>query len=777
MAEQTYQDIQPYLETGGGGSPVMSEDAASGGGGVRIRHILSALKRRWLIVVLVWPLLAGPASFLIWRLVKPEYTATAQVQVQPSVARILYADEQTQMMPAFDGFLNTQAQIMSSEGVLRDVLVKDAAVRALPLFRLEDPLAELREVVKAAVIPRTYVVQLSVVQEDPEPAKTIAKAILAAYQERAGVVEEETRKTRREKLEIRKRELELQRAGLQKTIQDLAERYQASSPTMFEVIRKSMVEGSLEVQQEWNKAALEVEQLESQLRQMKQAVASGPASAPAAAIVDLLPEESPAERLAAIERDAMVQVLRRRIEAASLRLAQLASVMTDDAKEVARARSELTDLKQELDRELERATKDHEKHRLEMAGRMRDTAIATLERKLDRARTLRDQLKLRVDEANLEQLKVGRSDQEIQKVKYELDEKEKEYQEVAREITKLDTEKDRPGRISVISEAEIREDGIKDRRITLIPAAVAGGLFLACGLALLRDRLDPRIHTPLEVEEGMGLRLLGAVPSVHELKAGRVTEEDFAESYRLVRANLAGLGVNGSSPKSLLVTSAQACEGKTSLAVSLAASLAESGARILLIDGDIQAPQIGRVLRLTPIHTLREVLLGERSIKEAVVQSRLPNLDVLVADVDGRSARGVLDSRSAVRLVSEAVKEYDHIVVDSPPSLGAADALVWAQAVEGVILSTFASFSDSRAVKIACQRLAMVQARLLGAVVCNTSIKESYYSYSSTSVRSTMSGTNPAAFKPGQRRTPPFVQLPGIPVQEPTAAATGEEKA
>ncbi len=764
VSEQTSQGIQPYVDASGGGPLGMPEDAVPAGGGIKVGHLLAALKRRWLIVVLVWPLLAGPAAVAIWKFVKPKYTATAQVQVQPSLPRILYADEQTEMMPAFDGFLNTQAQIMTSEGVLREVL-SEPQVKALPLFQADDPMTELREGVQAAVVPRTYVVQLNVTQSDPAAAKTLASAIMDRYRIKAGAAEDQQRKTRRDRLNSRKAELESELKAVQSLIQELAKKHQASSPTMFEVIRKSMVEGSLQIQQEWSRASLDVEQLQLRLNQLKQVSASAPASAPAS-LIDILPEENPAERVAAIERDPMVQVLRRRIESASLKLAQLVSVMTDEAREVARARTELEDLKKELDKELERASSDHERNRLEMAARMKDVAVAALERKLAQAKTLRDLLEERVKTANTQQLEVGQNDQAIQREKLNLDEVQKRYQEVTEEITKLETEKDRPGRISVISEAEVREEGIRDNRTKFIPAAVVGALFLACALAFLRDRLDPRIHTPYEVEEGTGLRLLGAVPSVHELKAGRVTEEDFAESYRLVRANLAGLGEDGSPPRSLLVTSAQACEGKTSLAVSLAASLAESGSRVLLIDGDIQAPQIGQVLNLATSHTLREVLLREQPLAKAVVHSRLPNLDVLVAGINGHSARGVLDSRSANRLLREAVKEYDHVVVDSPPSLGAADALAWAQAVDGVILSTFANFSNSRAMKIACQRLGMVQARLLGAVVCNTSIKESYYSYSSSSVRSTTSGTNAAAFKPGERRTPPFVQLPGVTAAE-----------
>ena len=254
--------------------------------------------------------------------------------------------------------------------------------------------------------------------------------------------------------------------------------------------------------------------------------------------------------------------------------------------------------------------------------------------------------------------------------------------------------------------------------------------------------------------------MLGAVPSVKELQSGRISKEHFLESYRLIRAVAGEPGTRGQPrPESMLVTSAQAAEGKTSLAVSLAICLAEPGYRVLLIDGDIQAPQIGRLLELKPQGDLREVLLGQRDLRQCATASGIAGLDVLTGHSNGETARSLLNMRSAQQVIRQAAEQYDHVVVDSPPALGAADALVWAHAVEGVIVTSLVGYSDRKAIKLACQRLLSVGANLLGSVVANVSVSESYYSYSTTSCRA--EGSLALAHKGGPLpRTPPLVHLP-----------------
>ena len=230
------------------------------------------------------------------------------------------------------------------------------------------------------------------------------------------------------------------------------------------------------------------------------------------------------------------------------------------------------------------------------------------------------------------------------------------------------------------------------------------------------------------------------------------------ESYRVIRATLSGGTRNHAAPKSMLVTSAQAAEGKTSLAVSLACSLAEAGDRVLLLDGDFQAPSIARLLKLSGGHDLKGVLRGEFTLKESVVKSWMPGVDVVFANGSHRTDRSVVNTQAVARCLSEATELYDHVVVDSPPALGAADALVWAQAVDCVIMAAMVGHSDTKAIRMAAQRIRGVGSDVAGMVIANVSIAETYYSYSGSSFSQSPEANGSARSK--TRRTPLVPHLP-----------------
>jgi capsular exopolysaccharide synthesis family protein len=218
-------------------------------------------------------------------------------------------------------------------------------------------------------------------------------------------------------------------------------------------------------------------------------------------------------------------------------------------------------------------------------------------------------------------------------------------------------------------------------------------------------------------------------------------------------------GAGAPSAKSFLVTSAQAGEGKTSLAVSLSISLAEVGSRVLLIDGDVQVPRIGDLFKITPRGDLADVMLGRKDLEGSVTSSAVPGLHVLVGHANGVGGHGLLNGPSVAKLVREAAALYDYVVIDSPPALGAADALMWAQAVDTVILACLLGHSDTNAIRLVRERLNSIGAKMAGAVIANVSIHERYYSYSTSGGTGVDNGTGASA--KGTRLMPLLVHFPG----------------
>lgn len=759
-------EIQPY-EPAPAADPLAAEPlGGQADTGPDLLKILQGVLRRWRTVLSVWLLVASVGIGAIWYFVKPYYTATALVQVAPSVQAILYPDA-TPSMPNYDTYLNTQAQLIASRHVLSAALA-DPNLRDLPLQRTADPVTSLQKNLTVSAVSRTQLLEIAVSQENRGDAVRLARAVLEAYMTQAVGQDAIDAVRRRETLTREQQELRERIASLTDRIRSLAEQAGTASDAVFDLRRQSLEQSIADAKKKLEQLDEQILDLRSQLAQLDQAP---------------LPEDLAALRERMIDEDPGVQYVQKDIaeKTATLARLQLPDVPRNPTpaqkaaeerrvESIAAIQQILVQLQAELERQRTRAAaaadaEIQRKHaiRVEDARLRLSSAMAVLQQK-------RDLLEDRIEARDVEGMAVGRQGLEIQNLSEQRAQTKLDYDRVSDALKRLEIESQRPTRISTAAEPEVRADGIKDRRKKFSLVVMMMSAAFACGVGLLREMLDPHVRDTEQVQTGVGLRMLGAVPSVKELQAGRVTKEHFLESYRLIRTSLSSLGQDGNPPRSILVTSAQAAEGKTSLAVSLAISLAEPGARVLLIDGDIQSPQIGRLLGLKPQGNLRHVLLGDGELSRCVTHSGIKGLDVLTGHTNGQTARSALNIRSAQRLLREAVARYDHVVVDSPPALGAADSLVWAHAVEGVIITSLLGYSDRKAIRIACQRLASVGARLLGSVVANVSMKESYYSYSTTSCRGEGSLALPHKGGPF-RRSPLLVSLP-----EPEAVGKHTDK-
>ena len=722
-------------------------------GAASLGRLLVTLRRRWLILLAVWLPVAGLLVPAVWMTQKPTYTASAQIQVLPFLTRVLYKDEDNQQMPLFDSYLRTQGELIASNPVLTAALAQES-IKSMPVLKEPDPLAALRHDLKAGTVPGTQIVQISVTRQGPAEAVALVKAVTGSYLDR---IEETEKKGDREKRAVLEAEQKRLREAVKRNRDErlrLANQDGAATDTTFDMLQQSISESGLETKKNLETVELEILQITDQIKQIEQGIYTG-----------LMPDESIARDQESVENDPMVRSLKEQLLAESAKLTRLKANFMPESREIARSNETIEQLTKDLDKQRLIAAENLQKDRAAAQARLKDSIISRKKTQLAAAERRRDTLKGRVTEQEEARKKIGLRSVEINTLQEDFGRLNRDLELVEERIKQLDMESQRPGRISKASDAEILPNGVSDKRLKLSMVVAIGSLCFAMAVALIRDRVDARVRVPEEVEMGMGLRMLGVVPPVEELTSGRVTQEDFAECYRLVRVNLLSAGAGSPSPKTVLVTSAQSGEGKTSLAVSLAASLAELGGRVLLVDGDIQYPRIGEVLTLTGPRSLKDVLSGERELADCTMASRLSGLHVLIARLNGDSARGLLDNQSAARLVKQAAGRYDHVIIDSPPALGAADALVWAQAADGVVLSTFAGQSSIKATQMACQRLKMVGSKLLGAVICNLSTSAGFYSYSSSSAWSGSTRPSDDARSPGEtgstrRAKPPVVQLP-----------------
>jgi capsular exopolysaccharide synthesis family protein len=214
--------------------------------------------------------------------------------------------------------------------------------------------------------------------------------------------------------------------------------------------------------------------------------------------------------------------------------------------------------------------------------------------------------------------------------------------------------------------------------------------------------------------------------------------EHITYDYQTIRTNLRFLN-DGIMPKIIVVTSPVMAEGKTTLSINLASSLAKAGNKVLLIDGDLWKPDIARLVNLPGNSSgLRDVLLGLRRLEEAVHTSHLIGLDILATG--RRNDTEVIEQLSkpeALNIIEQISSKYDNVIIDTSPVLATHGALLWAKMADAVVLSSFAGYSAGPDLKEALERLAQVNVRVLGNVLCNVSSRHSYnrygYDYGSSS--------------------------------------------
>ncbi len=254
-------------------------------------------------------------------------------------------------------------------------------------------------------------------------------------------------------------------------------------------------------------------------------------------------------------------------------------------------------------------------------------------------------------------------------------------------------------------------------KVDVLVGAVIG-TFLGLSVALIRRSLDRSVRTREALEELTGLPLLGTVPYD---KPSRRTPSliparprgQVAEAVRQLRVNLRSAGI-GSSCTSLLVTSAVAGEGKTSLVCNLAAAFGLEGDRVLLIDADLRRPSVGNYLGINPTSGLSTVLLGERQPHDAVESWRGGLFDVLTSGPIPENPSELLGSKRTSVMLTELESRYDVILIDSPALLPVADGSVLARACDAALLVVRHGHTPASEVTDALAALRAVSARVLG---------------------------------------------------------------
>lgn len=273
--------------------------------------------------------------------------------------------------------------------------------------------------------------------------------------------------------------------------------------------------------------------------------------------------------------------------------------------------------------------------------------------------------------------------------------------------------------VDVIDEAVVPGAPTSPSLTKNLMIALIAGVALAALTVFLKDQLDDAIRVPEDVEFKLRMPLLGVVPK----SQSNDPEEDLAdpkspvsEAYNSLRGALLYSTTEG-LPQVLLVTSAQASEGKTTTSYAVAASLARMGRKTLLIDCDMRRPSLHRRIGHRNDRGLSTLLTGNEASASAILPSEQADLFVLPSGPVPPSPTELLSSKKMEQLVEEMAREYESVVIDTPPILGLADAPSLSALADGVIFVVESDRGRRGSLKTALRRLRAMRPILLGAVL------------------------------------------------------------
>ena len=285
--------------------------------------------------------------------------------------------------------------------------------------------------------------------------------------------------------------------------------------------------------------------------------------------------------------------------------------------------------------------------------------------------------------------------------------------------------------ISVVDRAQPAERPSSPKLLLNVALAMLAGLGLAAAYVFVMEQIDQTVKDPADLKSKLGIAPLGSIPDFEkeDILASLSDKKSVAwEAYLSIRTSLAFLTDHG-VPRSFLLTSTRPNEGKSTSAFALAAVLASTGKRILLIDGDMRNPSLHQMLGIKNEAGLSNSLSGTDDLAQLVHQKTAFGFDAMTAGPIPPNAAELLSSTRMRDLVAKLSDTYDTVIIDAPPVLGLADIPLLADAVEGVIYTIEAGGVKMRGIQSAIQRVRSSRAHIFGGIVTKVQPQHSGYGY------------------------------------------------
>jgi len=703
-------------------------------------------KRRWTVLTVLFVLFT--LVLLATLKQKSIYRANALLEIEKENPNILTLQEMFAIETVSDSYLETQYKILRSDTLARrviDQLHLDRLPEFNPRARREVPgaspavvaggaardaggyqatLRAFRDGLSVDPVKRSRLVEIGFESQDPELAAHVVNALASHYIQQS--------------LEVRWEATQKASEWLSQQLLDLKARLEKSEHEMQAYAREN---GLLFLESE--KGAPE-NIVNERLRQLQEELTRAQGTRYQKEALYRLVQAGDYDSLPSAGENRVISDLSVRLAELRREHAQLSATFTSDYPKVRQVQSQIEEIERMIEAE-----------RTRVASRVTSDYLAAVRRESLVAAAFAEEQK----QANVV---AGRSVQ-YNILKREVETNKQLYEGLLGRLKEAGVSAGlKATNVRIVDGAEPPRKPARPNLSLNLALALVLGLGLGVGAAFLQEHLDNSLKTSEDVERFLGLPALALIPSVESLNGhrGRVyglaenskllgsgkgktsappprwyridaetnAHSALGEAFRSLRTSVL-LSTADRPPRTLLVTSSQPSEGKTTISINLAISLSQLGQRVLLIDGDMRRPSVRKAFHLDNSLGLVSCLTGQQDWRAAVRPSGLANLDALVCGPVPPNPAELLSSERMRLLLSEARAEYQFVVIDSPPLLNVADSRILATLVEGVVLVVKGGATPRELAQRAGAYARDVGANLIGVVLNNLDVRsdDSYY--------------------------------------------------
>jgi succinoglycan biosynthesis transport protein ExoP len=713
--------------------------------------LASILRFKWTILA-VFVLVAAPAIAAIWTQIVPKYQARAEIRVRPIIPRLVFRTDENGQIPFYDSFVNTQVAIIRSQVVLQRVLErKEKDVQETQWYKKPQQLLverlygnstthmeRLRDTLSVRPRSRTEIIDVSFIDPSAKDAKIIVDAVLEEYIKFIG------EQTDKEKVDL-SNQLDQQYILLQNDIKSLEDNAAKLSKSL----------GTSTPQELISSKRLRLDETQARLSDLRQRIdlleldasrftTNDSNNIAVAAPNDGIEKQSKYYEDAEWRRlDANVRAIRHNIETSLLTAKHPDAIRAD--KDLKFAEESLKRRETQLDEQWRDRPKNAAGSPITIADASDPNYVkGVIEYQLARARHEEQLLSEQYSTQDKEFKELFNTAQSLEQENNKLRQKRELFDAVRLRRDQKNMERDVPGSIAVNTWAFASTRPSNDRRIVFTAMSLVMAFGLGGGLAFLRAGRNQAIYTSRDMPYPMQAPLLGYIPVTRIRKSrGKSLYDEITrsrshliESVRIVRTALLSR-LNGNGSTTLLITSANAGTGKSAFTMMLGKSLAQAGKKVLMIDSDFHKMSLTKQFELSDKSGLMESLSGSSTDRQCVFPTETPGLSIMPAGKRGddgavfeQTANGAFKA-----FISQLRKQYNIILLDSPPILPVADAAILAGQVDGTIIVEREIVSRRASIIDALARLDSAGGRVLGTVFIGTSETGKYgygYNYGKT---------------------------------------------